>query len=94
MNTAQRPSQEVTIAQHSSTSAYWYVKLPYTLYTAQYKCSFRMIHLARMQNRKIKILCPLIRTRMCLYQRIKDVSFSVKFAYLLNERCFLGKDFL
>ena len=34
---------------------------------------------------KTNISYPLIRTRTCAYQGVKNVSFSEDFAYVLNE---------
>ena len=38
-------------------------------------------------SRKNNIPNPLIRTRTCIYQGVKNVSFFQKFEYALNERC-------
>lgn len=35
--------------------------------------------------RKANIFYPLIRTRTCVYQRVRNVGFSEYFAYALNE---------
>ena len=44
------------------------------------------IHLVRTQNfRKANISYTLIRTRTCVYQGVRNVSFSECFAYVLNE---------
>ena len=39
----------------------------------------------RKTFRKINISYPLIRTRTCAYQGVRNVSFSENFAYVLNE---------
>ena len=45
-----------------------------------------IIHLVRSKTfRKTKISYPLIRTPMCVYQGVRNVSFSENFAYVLNE---------
>ena len=45
-----------------------------------------IIHLVRSKTfRKTKISYPIIRTPMCMYQRVRNVSFSENFAYVLNE---------
>ena len=36
-------------------------------------------------SEKLTFLTPLIRTPMCAYQRVRNVSFSENFAYVLNE---------
>ena len=36
-------------------------------------------------SEKLTFLNPLIRTRTCAYQRVRNVSFSENFAYILNE---------
>ena len=43
-------------------------------------------HFVRTQNfRKTNISYPLMRTRTCVYQGVRNVSFSENFAYVLNE---------
>ena len=45
----------------------------------------RVIHLVRMQNfPKNYYFLPLIRTRKCEYQGVRNVNFSENFAYVLN----------
>ena len=44
------------------------------------------IYLVRTQTfRKTKISYPLVRTRACAYQGVRNVTFSEHFAYVLNE---------
>ena len=51
--------------------------------TSSYIVGF--IHLVRTQNfPKINISDPLIRTRTCSFQRVRNVSFLGNFAYVLN----------
>ena len=56
-----------------------------------WKCSYqrkskRIIHLVCAQIfRKITFFTPLIRKHMYTYQGVKNVSFLVNFAYVLNE---------
>ena len=46
----------------------------------------RVIHLVRTQNfLKTNVSYPLIHTRTCAYQGVRNVSFSENFAYVLNE---------
>ena len=44
------------------------------------------IQYVRKFSEKNKTFCPLIRTRTCAYQGVRNVSFSENFTYLLNER--------
>ena len=47
---------------------------------------FRIIHLVRTQMfRKTNISYPLVRTRTCAYQGVRNISFSGYFPYPLNE---------
>ena len=46
-----------------------------------------VIHKERTQNfQKTDISYPLIRTRTCVYQGVRNVSFSENFACVLNGR--------
>ena len=36
-------------------------------------------------SEKLPFLTPLIRKRSCVYQRVRNVSFSKNFAYVQNE---------
>ena len=47
------------------------------------KKAIGVIHLVRTQNFS-KSYYPLIRTRMCAYQKVRNVSFSKNFVYVLN----------
>ena len=45
-----------------------------------------VIHLVRMPDfRKTNISYPLIDTRTCVYHGVRNVCFSEKFVYVLNE---------
>ena len=43
-----------------------------------------IVHLAGMQNFPKKITNPLVHTRTCTYQGIRNVSFPKNFAYVVN----------
>ena len=45
----------------------------------------RAIYLVRTQTRNGKISYPLIRTRTCAYQGVKNITSLETFAYVLNE---------
>ena len=47
-------------------------------------CKGLSIKYARNIFRKTNISNPLIRTRTCAYQGVRNVSFSENFAYVLN----------
>ena len=42
-------------------------------------------------SEKLTFLTPLIRTRMCAYQGVRNVSFSENFVYVLNGWTLLGR---
>ena len=59
------------------SSMYWWAVYPLFLW---------IMYLVRTQNfPKTNISDPLIHTRMCAYQGVRNVSFSENFAYVLNE---------
>ena len=67
----------------------WYVFLEIPLDLAGYDKIklLGIIHLVLTQNfpKKPIISCPLIRTRTCVYQKVRNVSFPENFAYVLHE---------